>query len=122
VATWVCRAGKGGQFASDFEREGVIAVAWLPGHDLTHLKREAIVALVREEIPTGHLSKVTVPAGVMWRFVHELVDGDTIITPDGSTRELIVGRLIGSYEYRPVATIGNNHHYRKSDVGGTVPS
>jgi restriction system protein len=121
MATWVCRAGKGGQFAGDFERQGMIAVGWLPRQDLSLLKREEIVALVREEIPAGHLSKVSVPAGVMWRFVHELIDEDTVITPDGLTRELIVGRITGSYEYRPVATIGDDHHYRRVIWEGRYP-
>jgi restriction system protein len=113
VATWVCRAGKGGHLASDFQKEGVIAIGWLPDQDVTHLKRAEIVDLIRQENPAGHMSRASVPAGIMWRFIHDLAEGDTIITPDGSTRELIVGKLLGGYEYREVATIADNHHYRR---------
>ena len=112
MTTWVCRAGQGGLYASDFETNGVIAIGWMDA-DLGGLSHTEIVRRLRDESPAGHLSKATVPAGIIRRFVHEMKPGDTVITPDGATRELLVGRIDGPYEYRPVATISDMHHYHR---------
>lgn len=112
MTTWVCRAGQGGQFAANFEANGVIAIGWMDT-DLSALDHSEVVRRLRDEDPTGHASRATVPAGIIRRFVHEMKSGDTVITPDGTTRELLVGTIDGPYEYRQKATISDMHHYHK---------
>lgn len=112
MPTWVCRAGQGGQFASDFETKGVIAIGWMDA-DLSQLSHEEVIKLLRDDDPTGHMSKATVPAGILRRFVQEMKPGDTVITPDGTTRQLLVGTIEGPYEYRAKPTVADMHHYHR---------
>ena len=81
--------------------------------DLSLFSHAEVVRQLREADPTGHAPKATVPAGIIGRFVHDMKPGDSVITPDGTTRELLVGSIEGPYEYRHNATVSDRHHYHK---------
>lgn len=105
---WVVRAGKGGRNASDFERSGLIAIGFAEAGDPTGLDRDELFAQVREAVGSrgGHV------AGQVDRFARVMSVGDLVIVPDGSTRELLCGRITGAYEYRSEPPIAHFRHVR----------
>lgn len=120
MTTWVCRAGRGGQWAQDFERGKFISIGWGMGADLTKLSRAELLKRISEEEP-GHVSRAAVPTGMLWRFMHEMREGEAVITPDGATRELLVGVIAGSCEFRADAAVGDHHHYHSVRWEGRYP-
>lgn len=120
MTTWVCRAGRGGQWAQDFERGEFISIGWGMGADLTALSREEILKRISEEEP-GHRSRAAVPTGMLWRFIHDMREGEAVITPDGATRELLLGVIAGPCQFRQVAVVGDHHHYRAVRWEGRYP-
>jgi len=86
--------------------------------DLTGLSREAIVPLVAKTVGRGHPAKATVPAGMLWRFINEITIDDFVLTPIGATREILIGRVKGPYEFHQQALVGDCHHYRRVEWEG----
>ncbi len=119
MAVWVCRAERGGAWASEFEKQGVISVGWLK-EDIEHLSRAELTDRIAAGT-TGHRSKASVPAGELWRFVHEITPGNTVITPDGTTRDLLIGAVSGPYEFHATPLVGDHHHYHRVTWEGRYP-
>jgi len=93
---WVVRAGTGGRYSQEYEHAGAVAIGWGQIGDASSKTREELRALIEERIPeTNALSS----SGQVFRFVNEIQIGDIMITPDGSTRELLLGEVVGPYEF-----------------------
>ena len=106
---WIVRAGKGGRNASDFEQLGLVAVGFEEAGDPTGLSREQLF----EQTRTAAGSRSGNIAGQVDRFARVMEAGDLVAVPDGGTRELLCGRIIGGYEYRKVAPVAHFHHVRE---------
>lgn len=108
---WVVRAGRGGKHGDEFKRRGVVAVGFdLP--DLSGLaSREDFMRLVEETHPTFKSGRQVNVAGQTYRFVHEVQQGDLVLTPISDTREILLGRVRGGYRYEP-GVIEESPHVR----------
>lgn len=52
-------------------------------------------------------------AGALFRFANEMREGDVVIVPDGSTRELLFGVIESDYQFSATPVVGNFRHFRK---------
>lgn len=93
---WVVRAGTGGKFSQEYEQAGAVAIGWGQIGDASGKSREELRRLITEHIPD---SNAVSGAGQVFRFVNDVAVGDIMITPDGATRELLLGEVVGPYEY-----------------------
>jgi restriction system protein len=50
---------------------------------------------------------------MLYHFANSIKVGDTVVTPEGDTRELLFGRVVGEYEYREKPVISDYRHVRK---------
>jgi restriction system protein len=110
-AIWVVRAGVGGRFAQDFEREGVVAIGGGAIGDVGGKSRDEVRALILANIPDSNADSWS---NQLHRFASAVEVGDRVIAPDGSTRELLLGVVEGPYEFLPegVGRDENRHAHR----------
>ncbi|MFZ2526307.1 MAG: AAA family ATPase [Rhodococcus sp. (in: high G+C Gram-positive bacteria)] len=82
--------------------DNAVRVGWDEMPDLRTLDatRDAFRKAVADAYPDEHKSHAA-SAGTLYRFVHEMSDGDIVVSPNRADRTLRIGRICGPYEYRP---------------------
>ncbi len=99
---WVVRAGKGGAFADEFEKTGIAAIGFSSRKDVSSLRsRDAFLSELTREHPNMKKGRLVVWASQLYRFVHEVQEGDLILTPVTDTREIMIGTCAGPCQYDP---------------------
>lgn len=99
---WVVRAGTGGAHADEFEEIGIAAIGFGIEENASALKsRDAILSVLMRQYPNMKKGRAINWASQLYRFVHEIEQGDTILTPIQDTREIMIGTCAGPYRYEP---------------------
>ncbi|HZX80882.1 MAG TPA: hypothetical protein VFE72_08035 [Lysobacter sp.] len=102
MATWMVRA-EGGRLYEAFRRHGVAALGWvaparlLAGAD----SRRALLEAYAAAEPARRHSAIVSGASQVWRFAHELIEGDRVLSYSPQRRVYGVGRVTGPALYRP---------------------
>ena len=97
MSAWVVRAGIDCGIIEHVRRRSVIAIGWPALGDCSGLHtREAFRAVYQRVYP--HIS---MQSGQVYRFVREIMVGDTVLTPDSPAREVLIGVVAGEYSYEP---------------------
>lgn len=92
MAVWVIRAGGQGQ-GEDFALEH--GIASIDFGFRSNLVDFADQRTLRQQL-TGAMS-----ASQLWRFAHEIKDGDMVVLPRKQPKVVAVGKITGDYAYRP---------------------
>jgi 5-methylcytosine-specific restriction protein B len=72
--------------------------------------REAFKDTLAERMPELAEEAIPSSAGTLYRFVHELAEGDVVVCPNRTSSTLDIGRVSGPYEFHPDC---NSHkHWR----------
>lgn len=103
ATVWGIHAGRTGDADTLFLKKNVVAIGWGAIGDLSKLKadRDAFKAAVVKYFPTFKPGAVPTSAGQLYRFVHEMVEGDLVVYPSKRDRKVHVGRVVGPYRYDP---------------------
>ncbi|GAV40238.1 CBS domain-containing protein [Streptomyces acidiscabies] len=112
MRAWVVRAGENGERERTALDAGLLIVGWHELGDLSStVTREDVKSAVAAAYPDEGSYTIGNWTGQLHRFVHEIRPGDLVVLP---LRSLLVavGRVTGSYEYRPDA-IDETHHVRR---------
>jgi restriction system protein len=110
---WMVRAGNDNELADVVSEKSLVAIGWSDMGDLSQLKtREAVKERYREVYPEHAEGRVAVNAGQLYRFAHEIDVGDCVMTYLKNSRELLIGRVTGPYEYREVMIHDHYPHIR----------
>jgi len=118
--TWVVRAGRGGEIIQTFEARGIVAIGWVEMEDCSSLK-------TRDDFRSAHMQAYPNSrspggqSGQVYRFVREMQVGDTVLSPDPSSREVLVGEVTGEYRYDPTPTDGAYPQVRDVKWRGRMP-
>ncbi len=101
VTIWGIHGGKTGDADSLFLKKNYVAVGWYKLGDLSQLKpnREAFKSLVAEKYPEKKTGAIPVIAGQLYRFIHEMKDGDLVAYPSKRDRLVHIGKVTGPYLY-----------------------
>ena len=85
----------------NFIKQGHIALGWHEMGDLSQIgsTRDAFKSKVRDVY--GDKSHVTNSAGQLFRFVHEMKQGDSVAYRSKVDRQIYIGKVKGPYDYRP---------------------
>lgn len=105
---WVVRAGKGGQYASDFEDLNLVAIGFAQMTSVKGKNREQIFDQARSVLG----SKGGNTAGQVYRFANAMKTGDLVVVPDGGTREFLYGRVVGDYQHQIEPPVAHFKHTR----------
>ncbi len=104
---WLVRSGEGGKVVDECVVNGVAAVGYQTVGDV----RERTPAQVLEELmrATNRTDFETLAQRLL-DFAERMREGDYIVTSDGARRQLVVGRVNGSYEWRENSPIPGMRH------------
>lgn len=108
---WGIHAGKTGDAATLFLKKNCVALGWQAIGDLASLgpDREAFKAAVAKAYPNKKPGAIPNNAGQLFRFVHEMKEGDLVVFPNKNDRKINVGVVAGGYEYAPALEAGYPH-------------
>ena len=103
ITIWGIHAGRFSEADSLFLKKNVVAIGWHEAGDLSGLKmdREVFKVLVAKSFPNDKPGSVPVNAGQLLRFVHEMKQGDMIVYPSKTDRQIHIGQIEGPYQYAP---------------------
>jgi hypothetical protein len=99
---WKISCGQGGSFSGAHRAQGVISIGWSETKDLnTYTSKEDIQKYLRtvkkaDSSDEGHVARTC------WSFYDSIKEGD-IVFGYGSGTILLIGKVIGPYQYRSVA-------------------
>ncbi|QPC94794.1 restriction endonuclease [Mesorhizobium sp. INR15] len=82
---------------------GFIAIGWAQLGDLSAIKsdRDTFKNVVRRTFPEAKQGSIPVQAGVLFRFLYEMKEGDTVVYPSKADRMVNIGVVSGPYSYDP---------------------
>jgi len=105
---WGIHAGKTGDAETLFIQKKFIAVGWHEVGDLGIIKpdREAFKAKVVATYPGKKEGAIPNNAGQLYRFVHEMKEGDFVIYPSKADRSIHLGKVKGPYQFAPAIDPG----------------
>lgn len=85
-----------------FLEKNVLAIGWNLG-DLSRIEptREAFKQSFLEQYPHETKNAVATRAGILYRFVCEMKDGDYVVYPSKSNRKINIGIVVGDYFFNP---------------------
>lgn len=108
---WVIHAGRNDEADDLFREQGLIALGWDDMADLAQLPptREAFKAALAAAYPSYKPGAIPVAAGQLYRFVHEMRPGDTILYPTRFDSQIHIGRVTGEYRHDPATDAGFPH-------------
>lgn len=100
---WGIHAGKTGDATTLFLKRPCVGLGWQSVGNLSKLSptREVFKAAVSIAYPKKKPGAIPNNAGQLFRFVHEVKEGDLVVFPNKGTRRIHIGRITGGYEYSP---------------------
>jgi restriction system protein len=109
---WGIHAGETGDADALFLQHSVVALGWKEMGDLTTLKqdRDEFKKRLAQCRPNTKPGAIPVNAGQLFRFVHEMQQGDMVAYPSKQDRQVHIGRVDGGYKYNPGVEPGYPHH------------
>lgn len=108
---WGIHAGKTGDADTLFLKKNFVAVGWIKMGNLTQIKpdRDAFKEKVTEAYPDKKPGAIANNVGQLFRFVHEMKNGDVVIYPSKHDRQIHIGQILGPYRYEPSIEAGYPH-------------
>jgi restriction system protein len=102
IRMWMVRAERG-RLYDEFRGRGVVALGWsrLAPIVLGAASRDALIDAYSVLDPGRRRSAIVSGASQMWRFAHEMVPGDRVVTYSPQRRAYLVGRVTGPARHRP---------------------
>ena len=84
-----------------FLKENVIAIGWKEMGDLSLLPadREAMKEIYAKTYPNDPKGSIPTGVGMLYRFIHEVKEGDYIVYPSKIDRRINIGIVEGPYYY-----------------------
>ena len=100
---WGIHAGRTGDAEGLFLQQNFVALGWDEMGDLGALAadREAFKAAVAERFPDMKAGAIPGAAGQLFRFIHEMREGDFVAYPSKQDRHIHLGKITGPYAYDP---------------------
>ncbi len=98
---WGIHGGRTGDADKLFLKENRIAIGWAKVGNLAKLPadREAFKKAVSDAFPDKKPGAIPNNAGQLFRFVHEMKQGELVVYPSKMDRQVHLGRIEGNYEY-----------------------
>ena len=98
---WGIHGGRAGEADSIFLKKDQLALGWDRMEDLTQLKadREAFKERLVKAYPERKPGYYPMATGQLFRFVHEMKDGDLVIYPSKRDKRVHIGEVTGPYQY-----------------------
>lgn len=109
---WMVRAGRGGVYAPTFVERSVVIVGWGAMGDVSGLSYETLLDLAAQRFRDVQRHQRGQTANALYRLAHTMVDGDLVITPEPTSRTLLLGRVAGHYQFLD-EPVGIDHQHAR---------
>jgi restriction system protein len=98
---WGIHAGRTGDANTLFLSKNVVALGWAEMGDLSALpsNRDAFKLAVAKCYPHSKPGAIPNNAGQLFRFIHEMKQGDLAVYPSKADRQIHIGEVTGDYIY-----------------------
>ena len=98
---WAIHAGKTGDAETLFLTANVVALGWSKVGDLSSAPgdRESFKQRMAAAYPEAKEGGIPISAGQLFRFVHEVGEGDVVVYSSSRDQKLRFGRVVGSYAF-----------------------
>lgn len=118
---WAVRMGEGGKFVAQAEKGNFIAIGW---NDLGNLEwltdEKADIQAIKQklrnlyrQVYSGTPVQLGINTGQVLNFVREIKKGNTVMVPNPEKRKILMGKVVGSYEYKEDWGDDCNYPHRK---------
>jgi hypothetical protein len=114
---WVIRGGEDNALVDDFVAGGYIAVEYPDVPDGRYVDTYDVTERLRERGWTVPEAR----AEMFEQFVHRIGVGDLVVLPDPSRREVVIGRVDGSYTFHGSMSPDDHRHRRETTWVGRHP-
>lgn len=119
---WMVRAGGNNEIVELVETRNAVAIGWSQLGDLTTLRtrqqfKERYTDCFPEETSQ---SRINVNTGQVYRFAREVKTGDYILTYNQSSREILIGKVVGDYQYSAQTIHERYPHVRRVEWLKTI--
>lgn len=117
TSVWVVRAGERANLIDRFRDENMVAVGWIKAGDASRWKDQGeFYRHLLTAYPEWKPRRVSISAGQVFRFAHEIQQDDYVLTYEPGSRKYLVGTVTGPYEYTG-AQDGFCHRRKVSWIG-----
>lgn len=121
MTLWMVRAGKYGQRELLALNQNIAVIGWERLPDLTRIKsREKLSELLAKTYPDEKPKTLINWESQIWPFIGEMKLGDLVALPFKSRSVILIGEVIGDYQYRPDLPV-ESHHTRPVKWIGEYP-
>lgn len=106
---WGVHAGKTGDADDLFLKKNCVAIGWSKVGDLSKLapSREAFKTRLAQVFPDKKPQAYATNGGQLFRFIHEMKEGDVIAYPSKRDRHIHIGVVTGPYHFEPDGDYAN---------------
>lgn len=100
-SAWMVRAGNDNELVDQFWNQKLVAVGWKAIDDISSLSsRSGVKEMYKEAYPEHSRYRRDTNAGQLFRFAHEIIQGDYVVSYVKSEQEYLAGCINGPYQYR----------------------
>jgi restriction system protein len=99
---WMVRA-EGGTLYDLFRQRSSAAIGWteLAENAKPGMTRQQLIEIYRTVDPLAKPGTAISGASQVWRFIHEIKEGDWVVTYSPPNRTYMIGKVQGASEYKP---------------------
>ena len=121
MTLWMVRAGKYGEQEQAAIQHNLIAIGWIEIPDLASIRsKDELYTVYYENNPAKNKNQAANVVGQIWRFKDEIAIGDLVGLPLKSQSAIVIGKVVGEYEYRKDVA-ENIRHTRKVEWVRIIP-
>jgi restriction system protein len=97
----ISQSRKAAERAQGDDKSGLVCIGWTRLGDLSpHDTIDKLKTHYAERMPEKSMAHIRTSAGQVFRFAHEMQVDDPIVYPIKGSRDVLIGRIAGPYEYR----------------------
>jgi hypothetical protein len=108
VRVWVIRGGDDNRLVDEFIDNDSIGVGYYRVRDGTRISEDELTAILRNENLAAAGQRLS---RFRW-FVWQMSPGDVVVMPDTPRGEVVIGEIVGDYEYRADLPADRYRHRR----------
>jgi hypothetical protein len=109
---WMVRAGEGGVHAPVFVQQRAVFLGWGAANDISELTIEAVSGRVADAWPKYSRRQRGQAANALYKFANDMQPGDVVVTPEPTSRTVLLGEVTGDYRYLTSPVVADYSHTR----------
>ncbi len=107
-----CVRAEYGLYTQDFVQGGYAGLGWLDGQDLSGVDFGDLRDRLKDAHPDKSNASIGSWTGSIYRFIHDIRQGDWLLTPARDASRIYVGRVVSDYFFQPVHDDPYDHRRR----------